>query len=366
MMKRIAMAYTAAVIFSCLPVTTVMAVEKQEIILNKEMASQFAGMAMRCIEKEFPNKLDHVMNNEKEVLNPRVLHPAFYGCFDWHSSVHGHWMLIRLLKKFPDLPEAAAIRAALNRNLSAANVLGEVQYLGQADRGSFERTYGWAWFLKLVEELYPWDDPDGKTWLKNLAPLEQAMVKRYLEFLPKQTYAIRTGVHPNTAFGLAFALDYARTAKNKQLEDLIIQRSLYYFSKDTECPVEWEPGGEDFFSPCLMEADLMQRVLKPEEFVRWFHAFLPGLGEGKIDSLMEPAVVTDRGDGKLVHLDGLNLSRAWCMNRIAAALPKKDKARGLLLKTARVHTEDALKNLHSGQYSGEHWLGSFATYLLTH
>ena len=339
--------------------------KQQEITITKEMASQFAAMPLRCIEKEFPNKLDHVMNNEKEVLNPRTLHPVFYGCFDWHSSVHGHWMLIRLLKTFPDLPEAPAIRAALNRNITAANVLAEVQYLGQKDRDSFERTYGWAWFLKLIEELYTWDDPDGKTWLKNLAPLEDAFVKRYMAFLPKQTYAIRTGVHPNTAFGIAFALDYARTVKNKPLEDLLIQRSLFYFSKDTNYPAEWEPGGEDFFSPCLMEADLMQRVLKPEEFVSWFHAFLPGMKEGKVHSLMKPAIVTDRSDGKLVHLDGLNLSRAWCMKGIAAALPENDPARGYLLKAAQVHAEDALKNLHSGQYAGEHWLASFATYLLT-
>ncbi len=359
------MTFVVALIFSCQPVTKLTAVEKQEITINTEMASQFAGMAMRCIEKEFPNKLDHVMNNEKDVLPPKTLHPAFYGCFDWHSSVHGHWMLIRLLKTFPGLPETAEIRATLNRNLTAANVLIEVQYLRQSDRESFERTYGWAWFLKLVEELYLWNDPDGKVWLKNLAPLEEAMAKRYMVFLPKQTYAIRTGVHPNTAFGLAFALDYARAAKNKQLEDLVLQRSLFYFSRDTGCPAGWEPGGEDFFSPCLMEADLMQRVLKPEEFVRWFHAFLPGINEGKIRSFMEPAVVTDRSDGKLVHLDGLNLSRAWCMKRIAAALPEKDRAREVLLETARLHTEDALKNIYSGQYAGEHWLASFATYLLT-
>ncbi|MCX6578986.1 MAG: DUF2891 domain-containing protein [Candidatus Aminicenantes bacterium] len=365
MMKRVAAAFAAALIFCNLPAPTLMAVEKQEETFTKEMASQFAGMAMRCIEKEFPNKLDHVMNNEKEVLAPRTLHPAFYGCFDWHSSVHAHWMLIRLLKTFPDLPEAAVIRGALSRNLTAANVLTEVQYLGQADRQSFERTYGWAWFLKLVEELYRWDDPEGKAWLKNLAPLEEAMVERYMAFLPKQTYAIRAGVHPNTAFGIAFALDYARAANNKPMEELLIQRSLFYFSGDRDCPAGWEPGGEDFFSPCLMEADLMQRVLKPQEFIRWFHAFLPGMKAGEIRGLMEPAVVTDRGDGKLVHLDGLNLSRAWCMKRIAAALPKNDGAREYLLRAARVHTEDALKNIHSGQYAGEHWLASFAAYLLT-
>ena len=193
--------------------------------IDKERASKFALMAMKCVEKEYPNKLSHVMNNEKEVLNPKTLHPAFYGCFDWHSSVHGHWMLIRLLKLFPDLPEAKKIRDALNRNLSGINIKKEVEYLNQPSRRSFERTYGWAWLLKLVEELYSWNDPDGRLWLKNFKPLENEIVTRYIKFLPKQTYAIRTGVHPNTAFGLAFALDYARTAKNKELEDLVIERS---------------------------------------------------------------------------------------------------------------------------------------------
>lgn len=333
--------------------------------LDPEKASKFAAMAMTCIEKEYPNKPSHVMNKKKDVLGPRAQHPAFYGCFDWHSAVHGHWMLVRLLKTFPKLPEAAEIRNALRRNLTAANISREVQYLARPGSESFERTYGWAWLLKLVEELYNWDDPDGKTWLKNLAPLETAVVKMYIEFLPKQAYAIRTGVHPNTAFGLAFALDYARTAKSKQLEEVLIERSYFYYYRDKDCPAGWEPGGEDFFSPCLMEAWLMQRVLKPEEFVRWFHAFLPQMKEGKPWSLTDPAVVTDRSDGKLVHLDGLNLSRAWCMKRIAGALPEGDNARGHLLKAVRLHAKDALSNIHSGDYAGEHWLASFATYLLT-
>lgn len=339
---------------------------EQPLKLDKEMAAKFTAMAMRCVEKEYPNKLSHVMNDAKEVKSPKALHPAFYGCFDWHSSVHGHWMLIRLLKLFPDLPEAANIRMALNRNLSIENIQQEVAYLHQKSRKSFERTYGWAWLLKLAEELYGWDDKDGKQWLQNLAPLEQEIVKRYIDFLPKQTYAIRTGVHPNTAFGIAFALDYARTAKNKQLEELLIERSYHYYYQNKACPANWEPGGEDFFSPCLMEASLMQRVLKPAEFVKWFHAFLPDVKDGKPWSIMDPAIVTDRSDGKLVHLDGLNLSRAWCMKRIANGLPEKDNARAALLKSAGRHAADALNNIHSGDYAGEHWLASFATYLMTH
>lgn len=349
------------------PLTAQTQPQVSPVKLDMETASRFAVMALNCIEKEYPNKLDHVMNDEKEVLSPRTLHPAFYGCFDWHSSVHGHWMLIRLLKIFPGLPEAPTIRRALNRNLTAANIQKETEYLGQPSRESFERTYGWAWFLKLTQELYNWDDPDGKTWLKNLAPLEKAIVECYVNFLPKQTYAIRTGVHPNTAFALAFALDYARTAKNSAFEKLLLERSLFYYQNDSNCPANWEPGGEDFFSPCLVEAYLMQLVLDKKEFIHWFHAFLPQLQKenpGSLRSLLEPATVTDRSDGKLVHLDGLNLSRAWCMKRIANALPPGDKAREHLLKAAQLHTQDALKNIHSGDYAGEHWLASFAVYLL--
>lgn len=336
------------------------------LTLDLQRASNFSAMAMKCIEKEYPNKLSHVMNDAKEVLGPKALHPAFYGCFDWHSSVHGHWMLIRLLKKFPELPNADNIRKALSRNLTEKNIRQEVAYLHQPSRKSFERMYGWAWLLKLVEELYNWDDKDGKMWLKNLKPLEEEIVKRYLDFLPKQTYAIRTGVHPNTAFGLAFGLDYARTAKNKKLEEMIIERSYHYYYRDKNCSASWEPGGEDFFSPCLMEAWLMQRILKPKDFAKWFEAFLPDTKNGKPWTLMEPATVTDRSDGKLVHLDGVNLSRAWCMKQIAKALPKNDKAAKALLKAAKEHAQTAIANIHSGDYAGEHWLASFATYLLTH
>lgn len=350
----------------CFLGTGLFSAESQILKLDKEKASKFAAMALRCIEQEYPNKLSHVMNDEKEVLGPKALHPTFYGCFDWHSSVHGHWMLVRLLKLYPDMPKAKDIRAALSRNITAENIKQEVAYLHQKSRKSFERTYGWAWLLKLVEELYNWDDKDGKKWLQNLKPLELEIVKRYLEFLPKQTYAIRTGVHPNTAFGIAFALDYARTAKNKQLEELLIERSYHYYYRDKNCPSGWEPGGEDFFSPCLMEAWLMLRVMKPAEFQKWFHAFLPKFKDGKDLSLMDPAIVTDRSDGKLVHLDGVNLSRAWCMKQIANALPETDKTRDVLLKAAYHHAQSALANIHSGDYAGEHWLASFATYMLSY
>lgn len=333
--------------------------------LTRAEASHFASLALKCVAKEYPNKLDHTMNDASEVQGPRALHPSFYGCLDWHSSVHGHWMLARLLRLFPDLAEASQIRAALNQNLSARNVQAEVAYLNQPSRQSFERTYGWAWLLKLAEELRGWNDPDGKTWSKNLRPLVDALVERYKKFLPRQTYPIRTGVHPNTAFGLAFALDYARDAGDRELETLIAERSKNYFLADVSYPAAWEPGGEDFFSPALIEADLMLRVLNPVEFRRWFHRFLPGIASGQLKKLLSPATVADRTDPKIVHLDGLNLSRAWCMRHIASALPSSDPVRGVLSRSATAHAKDALVHVASGDYLGEHWLASFAVYMLT-
>jgi len=333
--------------------------------LTKADASHFASLALKCISREFPNKLDHTINDASDVQSPRKLHPAFYGCLDWHSSVHGHWMLARLLRLFPDLPEANQIRTALKANLSASNIHDEVTYLDRPNSQSFERTYGWAWLLKLSEELRGWDDRDGRSWAENLQPLADALVARYKKFLPRQTYPIRTGVHPNTAFGLAFALDYARAAGDHELEPLIIERSKTYFLSDASYPAAWEPGGEDFFSPALIEADLMLRVLKPGEFRRWFNSFLPRIAAGQPKTLLEPATVADRSDPKIVHLDGLNLSRAWCMRHISSALPSSDPARSVLSRAAAAHCKDALAHVASGDYVGEHWLASFAVYTLT-
>ena len=336
-----------------------------ELSLTQGQASHFAQLALKCVRKEYPNKLDHTMNDAGEVLSPKALHPAFYGCFDWHSTVHGHWMLVHLLKTFPNMPEAREIREALDANLTENNIAGEVAYLKQANRASFERTYGWAWLLKLAEELRGWNDDDGRKWSKNLQPLADGFVEKYLAFLPKQNYPIRTGVHPNTAFGLAFGLDYARAIGDKKLEALIIERSQMYFAKDTNYPAAWEPGGEDFFSPALIEADLMQRVWTKSQFFAWFHRFLPGIVRNQPKQLLQPAIVTDRTDPKLVHLDGLNLSRAWCMRSIAVALPANDPARKILARSATEHAQAALPYIASGNYEGEHWLASFAVYLLT-
>jgi Protein of unknown function (DUF2891) len=333
--------------------------------LNEKQASHFAGLALKCVGREYPNKPEHVVNTSADVRSPKSLHPAFYGCYDWHSSVHGHWMLVRLLKTFPSLPQEKEIRSALSRNLTAANIEAEVAYMKQPNRQSFERTYGWAWLLKLAEEIHGWEDADGKVWATNLQPLADVIAKAYIRFLPKQTYPIRTGVHPNTAFGLAFAFDYAKAVDHAQLRELLNERSRKYFAADRNYPGGWEPGGEDFFSAALMEADLMRRVMKPAEFSTWFHRFLPTVSTGKLASLLEPAIVTDRSDPKLVHLDGLNLSRAWCMRSIAEALPRRDSARAVLLASAQKHANAALAHVASGDYAGEHWLASFAVFLLS-
>jgi hypothetical protein len=333
--------------------------------LDEVSASRFAGLALKGIQQEYPNKLDHVMNDAGEVRSPAALHPAFYGSFDWHSSVHGHWMLVRLLKRFPGLPEAPRIRSVLNSHLSAANLQIETAYLNRPNRASFERTYGWAWLLKLAEELHDWDDVDGRRWSAALRPLAEAFAARYMDFLPRQDYPIRRGVHPNTAFGIAFALDYARAVGDPALEELLLERSRTYFGSDRDNPAGWEPDGDDFFSRSLIEADLMHRVLEPGEFTVWFHAFLPRLTEGEPHSLLTPAEVSDRTDPKIVHLDGLNLSRAWCLKGIAAALPSDDPVRGVLLESAARHAAATLPHIASGNYEGEHWLASFAVYLLS-
>jgi hypothetical protein len=341
-----------------------MSAPSQAAELTRERAAAFARLALTAVQREYPNKPEHVLGGPADVKSPKGLHPAFYGSYDWHSSVHGHWLLVRLLKTFPDLPEVKDVRAVLGRHLSAANIKAEVDYFNRPDSKSFERPYGWAWLLKLAEELHGWDDPEGKAWAANLKPLADAVAARYVSYFPKQTYPIRTGVHPNTAFGLAFAHDYARAVGDAKLRELVEERAKAYFAKDEDAPAKWEPGGADFFSPTVMEADLMRRVLPAAEFRAWFAKFLPGAAGGEPKSLFEPATVTDRTDPQLVHLDGLNLSRAWCMKAIAAALPADDPARKALMESAARHAEAGLNHIASGNYEGEHWLASFAVYLL--
>ena len=333
--------------------------------MTEKQASAFARLALKGIQKEYPNKPGDVLDGEKDIRSPRATHPAFYGCFDWHSSVHGHWMLVRLVRVFPKLPEKKRILAALGENLTAKNLRAEADYFARPSAKSFERPYGWAWLLKLAEELHTWDSPEGRAWSKNLKPLADIIVERYLAFFPKQTYPIRTGVHPNTAFGLAFAHDFALTVGHTKLREAVEQRSRAYYAKDEGIPAKWEPDGADFFSPSLMEADLMRRVLPAAEYRRWLGRFLPDLAKGEPKTLLTPATVSDRTDPQIVHLDGLALSRAWCMRGIAGALPKDDPVRKILTESAIRHAEAGLAHVASGDYAGEHWLASFAVYLLT-
>ena len=331
--------------------------------MTQEQASSFARLALQAIQKEYPNKPADVLNDAKDVKETRGVHPAFYGSFDWHSSVHGHWMLVRLLRLFPELPERKEIRSTLAAHLTAENLKGEADSFARPNAASYERPYGWAWLLKLAEELHGWEDPDAREWAKNLKPLADLIAARAVAYFPKQTYPIRSGVHPNTAFALGFMLDYARAVGDKALAELVEERARAYYGKDAGAPAAWEPDGADFLSPSLEEADLMRRVLPPDEFRAWFHAFLPDLAKGEPKSLLEPAKVTDRTDPQLVHLDGLNLSRAWCMRGVAAALSKDDPARKALAESATRHAEAALGHVASGDYAGEHWLASFAVYL---
>ncbi len=324
--------------------------------LNLETADRLALLPLKCLGQEFPNKPGETLASSGEVASPQAMHPVFYGCFDWHSSVHGHWMLVRLLRDFPGLKAGKQVRQVLAASMTAGKVLGEVAYFQRTQETSFERTYGWAWLLKLAEELHRFDDPLARQLERNLAPLTDLIVQRLRAFLPKLVYPVRVGEHANTAFALAFAWDYAVATGQVELQELIGRRARDFFSSDAACPLSWEPGGFDFLSPCLEEADLMRRVLPPQEFASWLARFLPQLRDPTFS--LRPGEVSDRADGKLVHLDGLNLSRAWCLEGIAATLPEY----GHLRELASRHLRHSLPQVTAGSYEGEHWLASFAVY----
>jgi hypothetical protein len=330
--------------------------------ISSALAAQLAAIALQNIDRAFPYSAHHVHQDADDRRLPRELHPAFYGCFDWHSAVHNHWLLVRLLRVLPQLPLASSIRAALAQHLSEANLRAEAAYFQEPGRASFERPYGWAWVLKLAQELHSWNDPDAQRWLRALAPLTEVVIVGFTEYLPKLTYPVRSGTHNNTAFALCFALDFARAVGHRELAQLIEQRSLAYFNEDRDYPTAWEPSGNDFLSPGLLTADLMRRVLPPWRFVDWFDAYLPRLEPGT--GLLQPVKVSDRSDGQIVHLDGLNLSRAWCLWGIASALAPDDPRHALLTKAAETHAHAGMEGVASGEYAGEHWLGSFALYML--
>lgn len=326
---------------------------------------RFAILALDCIHREYPNKISHVLQSADDARPPRDLTPAFYGCFDWHSSVHGHWLLTRLLTVQPDGVYAAEIRAALAKSFTEENMAGELNYYTAEGRGSFERPYGIAWYLQLVAELEESDDPQLREWRETLRPLEDAIVGKVRAWLPKLSYPVRLGTHNQTAFAFGLMLDYARTVGNDAFANELAQKSLAFHRADVNCPLAYEPSGEDFLSPCLMEADLMRRVMPQQDFVVWLGYFLPQIPIDGSSDWLAPGIVLDASDGKLVHLDGVNLSRAWALEGIASALPADDPRVAALMAAHAVHRDAGIAAVSAEHYSGSHWLASFATYLTT-
>ncbi|MEA3042605.1 MAG: hypothetical protein QOH47_443 [Sphingomonadales bacterium] len=319
--------------------------------LTPETAQRFAGLALSHVTREYPHKLDHVMEGPEDVQGPRALHPLFFGSFDWHSCVHGYWLLLRTLRLFPRIEASARIRVLADAMITPANVAGERAYLDRAYTGPFERPYGWAWLLMLHAEAQRHESG----WADALEPLASAFAGRFKSFLPRLTYPIRTGTHYNSAFAMVLALDWA-DANDTALAGLIRARGQDYYGGDRACPA-WEPGGDDFLSPALVEALLMRRALPERAFRPWFDAFLPDLAAGSPRSLFTPAFVSDRSDGKIAHLDGVNLSRAWCWRALAGALGPELAA--LARETADAHLDASLPHV-AGDYMGEHWLATFA------
>jgi hypothetical protein len=334
--------------------------------MEASTVENFAGLALSCIHQEYPNKIGHVMQSDDDVAPPRELTPAFYGCFDWHSSVHGHWMLTRLAKLYPDAEFTVEARAGLDQSLSAERLAGDAVYLAGEGRASFERPYGLAWLLCLAEELHTWDDDEqAQQWSQNLAPLEAEAANRIRAWLPKLYYPIRTGEHSQTAFAFGLILDWAEAVDDEEMLTLVKGTSLRFYLEDRACPLSYEPSGQDFLSPCIAEADLMRRILPPKQFATWLDDFLPQIPTDGGADWLPIGVVTDRADGKLAHLDGLNLSRAWMLEGILAGLPEDDARRAALRASADAHSASGLASVTGEHYEGGHWLGSFATYLVT-
>lgn len=327
-----------------------------DITFTLDMANKMSQLAFNCIDQEYPNKLNQVLGDASYLKTPQELHPAFYGCFDWHSAVHGHWTLITLLKRFPQLSNREAIIAKIDLNLSKENILKEVAYFDDKHNKNYERTYGWAWILKLAEEMYTWDHDAGREWYENLKPLTILIISKYKEFLPKLNYPIRVGEHTNTAFGISFAHDYAVTLEDAELLHLIETRATDYYQSDSDCPLSWEPGGFDFLSPCIEEAEIMAKVLPDDKYAQWYASFIH---QDKLQNL-QPATASDLTDGKMVHLVGVNFSRAWCLYNIARKTQDKS-----LYALADTHIQASIDQVVNGQYAGEHWLASFAVMALT-
>lgn len=368
-MKRFALrcCLLSVLVLSTLPTRVLMAGDLPKLgeKLTDEQVVAFSRLALKGLDQEYPNKPSNVVVDKASVRTPREMHPAFFGCFDWHSALHGHWMLIRILKQYPDISNAAEVRAKLATHLTLENMKAETDYFNEKANKSFERMYGWAWTFRLAAELHTWDDEQGKQWRENIRPLENKIVALTEAYLPRLSHPIRTGVHPDSGWALGQTLDYARTVGNKSLEKLVVQRCRDFYHADRDYPAAYEPSGEDFFSAGLNEADTMRRVLDQEEFSAWLDQFFPGLRERKLGTLLTPVEVTDVTDGKLVHLAGLDLSRGWTLQGIASALPKNDPRANILQKAAVAHAAMGYKYVFSGHYEGEHWLATFAIYLHT-
>jgi hypothetical protein len=354
----------AALLLLALPLAVQPAHADAARALNADSAARFAGLALKCLHDEYPNHISVGIERDADLKPPHELTPAFYGCFDWHSDVHGHWLLVRLLRLDPHAAFAPRARAELDRSFTAANMATEVAFFRHPQRTSFERPYGLAWILKLAAELHEWDDPDAKRWSDALRPLEIEAAARLIDWLPKLQYPIRIGEHDQTAFSFGLIWDWAGVVNDVQMQQLLREAANRFYLRDRDCPLNYEPSGQDFLSPCLSEADFMRRVLDRRTFERWLALFLPGIPH-RAASWLEPARVTDRADPKLAHLDGLNLSRAWMLEGIAAALADNDRRRASLLATARAHRDASLPFITGEHYEGGHWLGTFAVYLIS-
>ena len=331
--------------------------------LTDEAASRFARAALGHVGREWPNKPDHVMAGPDDVQGPRAAHPIFFGSFDWHSCVHGYWLLARLYRRSPQLPEREAIRALFDDRLTAENIAAEVAYLARPEARGFERPYGWAWALMLAGELAQHETAEGKRWSARLQPFAHAFVQKFESWLPLATYPVRAGVHANTAFALLLSLDYARAAGNVRFDTLLREKALGWYANDADCHA-WEPSGDDFLSSALIEAACMRATMAREAFAPWLARFLPRLSVGEPATLFSPASVSDRSDGKIAHLDGLNLSRAWCWRLILDSASDADAQRRID-RAISDHLESAMPHI-TGDYMGEHWLATFALLALDH
>ena len=326
--------------------------------LDPATASRFASAALGHVVREYPNKMDHVLSGPEDVLGPRALHPIFFGSFDWHSCVHGWWTLFTLLRLFPDMPEAGRIRALADELFTPENVAAETAYLDRPGSRGFERPYGWAWLLMLAAEMNRPDTAADRRWSAAIRPLAVAFADRFRTYLPLATYPVRVGTHYNSAFALRLASEAAGVMGDGDLVAMCDARALDWYVADQDCQA-WEPSQDEFLSPALMEAALMQHLTPYGEFAGWLDQFLPRMQQREPATLFLPATVSDRSDGKIAHLDGLNLSRAWCWREIAAALNDDDPRRPIALEAAQIHLDAALPHV-TGDYMGEHWLASFA------